>query len=391
MSMDFTMDQLHSLLTERQGGSVSIFAPVHRPSDGRRADKIRLKNLFQQCQRQLLELGFRSQDVDDRLTRLRRRIEQVPLWREEGCGLAAFAGSDMLCAYRLPAEVKPLAVVGERFHVKPLLPLINEQPRFYVLALSQNTVRLLEAGRYEARPMRLQGAPANFAEITRFDERQRHLEFHTGTAGHGPGADRPAVFHGQGAGGDDAIEKKRLLEYSRRIDEAVCRVLRGLSGPLLLATAEPLLGVYRQANTYPHLDDRVINGCPDEAGVGQLHAEGVKLLAPDFDRRLTEDAERYRQAAGNGHGSDDLCEVLEAAHIDQVDTVFVALDEHRWGRFDPKNGQAELHPSRQGGDEDLLDLAAARVMLGGGLAHAVERKRMPTGKPVAASFRFSLA
>jgi hypothetical protein len=41
-----------------------------------------------------------------------------------------------------------LVIVSERFHVKPLLPLLSGDGRFYVLALSQNEIRLLQGTRY---------------------------------------------------------------------------------------------------------------------------------------------------------------------------------------------------------------------------------------------------
>jgi hypothetical protein len=39
-------------------------------------------------------------------------------------------------------------VVTDRFHIKPLLPLLSGDGRFYVLALSQSEVRLLQGTRY---------------------------------------------------------------------------------------------------------------------------------------------------------------------------------------------------------------------------------------------------
>ncbi|RPJ11944.1 MAG: hypothetical protein EHM37_10145 [Deltaproteobacteria bacterium] len=39
---------------------------------------------------------------------------------------------------------KELAVVSHRFHVKPLLPVLTSDGTFYILALSQNQLRLLE-------------------------------------------------------------------------------------------------------------------------------------------------------------------------------------------------------------------------------------------------------
>jgi len=46
-------------------------------------------------------------------------------------------------------------VVSDRFHLKPLLPLLTGDGRFYILALSQNQVRLLQGTRYSVRGLYL--------------------------------------------------------------------------------------------------------------------------------------------------------------------------------------------------------------------------------------------
>jgi hypothetical protein len=51
-------------------------------------------------------------------------------------------------SYRLPLSFGELAVISDRYHLKPLLPLLAGDGSFYVLALSQNEVRLLGASRY---------------------------------------------------------------------------------------------------------------------------------------------------------------------------------------------------------------------------------------------------
>jgi hypothetical protein len=44
---------------------------------------------------------------------------------------------------------------SDRFHLKPLLPLLTGDGRFYILALSQNQVRLLQGTRYSVRGLYL--------------------------------------------------------------------------------------------------------------------------------------------------------------------------------------------------------------------------------------------
>jgi hypothetical protein len=55
-----------------------------------------------------------------------------------------FSAPDVFRHYRLPFPFQEFVVVTERFHVKPLLPLLSGDGQFYLLALSQNGVRVLQ-------------------------------------------------------------------------------------------------------------------------------------------------------------------------------------------------------------------------------------------------------
>jgi hypothetical protein len=54
-----------------------------------------------------------------------------------------------LRSYRLPLPFEQLVVISDDFHLKPPLPFFASDGRFYILALSQNQVRLLEGIRYK--------------------------------------------------------------------------------------------------------------------------------------------------------------------------------------------------------------------------------------------------
>jgi len=48
----------------------------------------------------------------------------------------------------------------------------------------------------------------------------------------------------------------------------------------------------------------------------------------------------------------------------------------------------ELHDQAAPGDEDLLDLAAARTFLNNGIMYTVRPEDVPDGTPLAAVFRY---
>jgi release factor family 7 len=88
---------------------------------------------------------------------------------------------------RLPEEFGELVVVADRFHVKPLLTLLAAAHRFYVLALSQNQVRLLAGTPHGVREVELAGVPQSLREALKYDDLEKELGLHVAGRG-GPGA-----------------------------------------------------------------------------------------------------------------------------------------------------------------------------------------------------------
>ena len=382
--------ELDSLVAHQAAWSISIYMPAHRTGRDTRQDPIRLKNMVHQAEQRLIDLGLRPDDARKRLASMHTLLENSGLfWRHQEEGLAIFIGGNGPRLFSVPLELPELVAVGERFHVKPLLPLIRWGPRFFILALGQNSVRLFEAERYGIRQVPLPGVPENFAQSIRFVEEQPQVQFHTGTPRPSPGGERAAVFHGQGISTDKS-DKKRLLEYCHAINTGVMKHLGEVHAPLVLAAAEPLLSLYAEANAYAGLYQSRLHGSPERLTPEELHVQATQLLAPLFDEDRVRDAALYHRFAGSRRASSDLGTVVRTAHDGQVDMLFVAVDEYRWGRFDAAAHAVEPHDPRQPGDVDLLDLAASDTYRHRGVVHAVPRRDMPEQSPLAAIFRYEL-
>ena len=137
--------QLRSLLAESQGPAVSIFMPTHRAGQEIRQDPIRLKNLVKQAEQQLINEGTRPTEARNLLEPVAGLVEDAAFWRHQAEGLAVFRSPDVFRTYRVPFPIGEYVDVSDRFYIKPLLPLLINETRFYVLALSQRAVRLTAA------------------------------------------------------------------------------------------------------------------------------------------------------------------------------------------------------------------------------------------------------
>ena len=116
-------------------------------------------------------------------------------------------------------------MVGERFHIKPLLPMFVGDGRFFILAVSQNDVRVLNGTRNSVDKINLEDMPTSLAEALRFEDPERQLQIHTSTDAPRGVTERPSAFHGYGVGTNDA--KINLLRYFHILDRGLNQFLSG--------------------------------------------------------------------------------------------------------------------------------------------------------------------
>lgn len=380
-----TRRDLERLARLNEGPCLSVTMPAHQAGPETRQDPIRFKNLIGEAEDRLTEYGMRAPEARELVEPARRLLDDHSFWQHQNQGLAVYLRPGRFDTYRLPLELEDLVVVGERFHLKPLLALLAGDGQFYVLAVSQNSVRLLQGTRYTVSQVELEDVPESLADALRFDEPQRHLQFHTET---GPRAGRRgAMFFGQGVTGEE-FRKDEILRFFQQLDKGLHEVLRNEQVPLVLAGVDYLHPLYREANTYPHLLEDGVTGNPDERSPKELHQAAWEVVEPIVRSAQEEAAAGYERLLGTGKASSALKEVVPAAHHGRVAGVFVSLGEHAWGTFDPETDAVEEHEERRAGDQDLLDLVAVHTLLNGGVVHTVERSEIPGDGRLAAVFRY---
>ena len=358
--------------------------PTHRAGRETRQNPIRLKNLLREAETQLLGEGLRSSEAEALLAPMESLLRDAHFWRHQSDGLATFSSVELFRRYRLPLAFDELVVVSRRFHVKPLLPLLTGDGRFYVLALSQNEVRFLESTRYSVREVELKGVPQGLAEALRYDDKEQQLQFHTPTpVGRG---EQAAVFHGQGVGADDA--KTDILRYFRQIDRGLSALLKDERAPLVLAGVHYLLPIYKEANKYAHLVDEGVLGNPEGVSAEELHDHAWAIVEPHFLKAREEAYLRYEQLAGTEQASNKLAKVVTGAYQGRIEELFVAVGIQQWGIFDSGAHRVHHHREAEPGDEDLLDFAAVHTLLHGGTVYAVAPDQVPDNTFIAAVFRY---
>lgn len=379
----FTMKELEPLLEGNEEWLVSLYMPTHRGGAEIEQDPIRWKNLLRTAEERLEKKGMRSADIKECLHPARQFLQDPLFWQNQSNGLAAFLGIGESRFYRLPVSFDELAVVSDRFHLKPLLPYFTRDGRFYILALSQKQVRLLEGTRYQVEEVNLEDMPQSMAEALNLDDVQSDLQFHTGTSS--SRGERPAMYHGHNPQDD---EKDRIRKWFNQIDGELAGILKGKKVPLVLAGVEYLFPLYREVNTYPHLLEEGVKGNPEELSAECLHEKAWPLVEPIFGEDMRKAKDKYLGLTGTKQITSDISEALRASEQGRIESLFIPKNRQIWGRYDRENDSIEIAKDHPAGAQDLLDLAAAKTIRNGGSVYAMEPDEMPGGEWLAAVLRY---
>lgn len=376
-------EELETLIRTTGKPCVSMFMPTHRAGIEVKQDPIRLKNLLRHAEERLLADGMRAPAARTMLEPAQQLVGDDLFWQHQADGLALFLAPDWFRRYSVPVSLEELCVVAGRFHVKPLLKLFAGDGRFFLLALSQNEIRLFEGSHFSVAPVPTNGMPASLADALKYDDPERQLQLHVGTTTGSGG-----IFHGQGTGTDDA--KDAIRRYFQQVDRGLHGVLRDRREPLLIAGVDYLLPIYREVNSYPHLLPDVLTGNPESFSPQQLHDRAWAVVGPHFQTVQQETLTQFRELAGAGRASSDVIEVVRAAAEGRVDRLIVVEDAHCWGRYDPATHETRPRGTEtpENGDQDLLDLAACQTILTGGTVFAAASDQLGDVGSIAAVFRY---
>lgn len=372
-------------LARTQGLCVSLFAPMHTAGKDTRENPIRFKNRVAAAERQLREAGLNEEETKGLLEPALDLLGDHAFWQHQSEGFACFVAPGEHHRFLLPLSLPELTVVGEHYHLKPLIPMLMGDGRFFILAASLGAARLFEATRHHIRELdlaSLDGVPTSLGEAQRFDVVEKYRGSHDVSPGQ---AGSETKFHGHGAGEDERNTK--ILEYFQQLDKGVQEFLGDERTPVVFAGVDYLYPIYRQANHYPHLMDQAVGGNPDDWPADDLLERAWPIMEPHFKTAQTDAIERFAMASSD-LASTALEQVLVAAMDGRVDTLLVVLGTQQWGQFNPDARAVRFDDDATADNEDLLNLAVIYTLITGGSVYALEPERMPKSSDVAATYRF---
>lgn len=370
--------------------AVSLLMPTHPTGREVNQDPIRLKNLLGKAEETWVGRGHGTAEIRERLAPLRELIDDVSFWARQRSGLAAFLAAGKVHLYGVPFSLPERVVVGPRCYLVPLTNVLDEDARFYVLALSPKQVRLLECSRHSAEEIPLPGWPENFEEMMAHVQEESQLQFHSEQPSnrHLAGGERTGGYHGHAGEDVESERKQRLFEYVRLIDQRLLNAIGPRRTPLVLACDERLAATYRGATRYPGVREHPVPGNPDHKRPEVLGEMAWKTLAPEVTQGRERSVARCHQAAGHAQAAESLEDILIAARDGRVATLLVADGDQVWGDFDADQRRLEIHDPPRPEDDELLNLALLSSLDQGATVHAVQRDQIPGAQLAIAALRY---
>lgn len=361
-----TRTEIEALIRTCRPGCVSMYLPTSPVTKHAQADRIAMKNLTSEALRQLADHDKRAvRSIEEILFDV---IDDDEFWAVQANSLALFATAEGLRTFRLPSRLKPAVEVSDRFHIKPLLRVMSVSQSAFVLALSQNNVRVIEVSAdLPAYSLKVDGMPSDAASA----------------AGKSSIKDRSPSGRIQGSEGI----KVRLTQYARKVDLALRDFLAGRETPLILAAAEPLLSIYRSVNSYPQLASSVIPGNAEALSDAELAAAARSILDEIFGKELDTLRAEFEQRTSQQRTTSDIAQAARAASRGAVQTLLIDIDEVVPGTMDD-DGAVTFAQNPSSASYGLIDEIARRALLSGARVLGVRRADIPGSGQLAAILRY---
>lgn len=386
-----SLSEIQHLNDIKSDSLISIYLDTHRYGKEVKEfqDAKNLKSSLQKISSILKDKGLNEDKIDNLLQPAYKLVEDNDFWHHQLDGLAIFMAEDFFEYHRLPYHVQSTSMVSNRFLLKPLLYSFSDNNIYYILTLSLDKVRLLEATEYGIHELDLEKIlPEGVNEVLSYYQFEQSLQMRSQQVGT-QGSNK--IYHGQGGGKVD--NTPYIKEYFRKVNDELSRFFSS-SNPsqMVLAGVEYLIPIFKEVNAIGNLADDFINGNHDETKPGELHKKANEIMQP-FQQDLKKKREdKYNRLAGSGKTSYDLEEIVKAAVNGRIEALFLAKNATKWGKLENINEpKVEVHQEYHDDDNDLLDLSAVNTILNSGETYFVEKGQIPEGTvdtEYAAVFRY---
>lgn len=373
-------EELASVNTEY---CISIYIPTQRVGENKES-RLTLKNTVSAVEKQLSGFGLKKFEVEEYLEPIRKVVDDTSVWRLLSDTMVIFRSRDHFSVKHLPLQTKEFFLVSDSFYLLPLLDMFNQDNAYFIFLLSLKKNKLYEANQHEIIEVDAGEAfPEDIYESAGHDVVQKSLEYRSRMPGR-----EFAPFHGKGEGKD--YKETEVMKYMEDVDDGLKKLLEGYEIPVVVAAVESVFAQLKETSTLKNLYPRCIPGNYDNEDILLIHNKANELLKPYFDKNKNEKKEKYIEAPDQQIVSETE-EVIKAAYMGQIETLFIEKGRNIWGEFNEETGEVTINEERKPSDRCLVDYTARTVFLKGGNVFVVDIGEMPeSGSPLNAVLRFQI-
>lgn len=365
-----TLKQIGALNQTRSDACVSIYLKTTPLTQDIGQARTNLGNLTRTAVTQLEEAGLAKRRIWQLEEHLGILMEDDDFWEHQASSLAILLTPERIHTFRLANDLNDMVEVSDRFHLKPLLRAATFAHVAYVLAVSENDVRLVEmSADLPAREIKVPNMPKDAASAV---GKKSINESGSGR--------RLQGLEGQ---------KVRLGQYIRKIDAALRPVLQGSNTPIILASTLPVDALLRSLTTLPLLE-QTIETSPDRMTPAELAEAARPILDAKYDSQIKAFRASFDERTGQSRTTTDVADASRAATFGGIDTLLVDFDSVVIGTVDDENGAVTFADQHGAASYGIVDEIAGRALRSGAHVMAVRKADIPGGKDLAAILRYPI-
>ncbi len=365
-----SVEEVGNLNLIRSDASISIYlatTPISRETEQTR---VTLNNLIKKAIKQLEAAGIEKpriqllqQQFDDLLT-------DTEFWDYQANSLAILATPDSLRTYRLANRLQNIVEVSDRFHLNPLLRAVSFSHAAYILALSENAVRLIQISPdLPAKEIIVPNMPDNAQDAT-----NNVVDKDSSGKSHRPA---PHAHHAY------------LANYVRKINAALRPLHLYSNSPIILAATQPLDTIFRSL-TRLNLLPTSITGNPEHLSAAELALAARPVLDAHYQSLIDDFHRLFIQRTGQKRATTDISDAARLATFGGIEGLLVDIDSVVAGVVNEETGAVSFAGESDAINYGIVDEISCRALRTGAKVMAVRKADIPGGHDLAAITRYPI-
>ncbi len=371
----FSYEDFLKLTSVEKSPMISLFIPTHRAGKEvqQNQDAIQFKSILQDVEKNLENYQLKPNTIKKMLQPAYALLDDSGYWHELSDGIAFFIADEFFEHYEVPVWFEPFFEISHHFYLKPLIPIFNNDGKFYLLPISLKEARLFEASHHAVQEIEISDIVKEATDIIAEYESKSDVQFRSAT-------DKNVMFHGE-----NRTEKEEMvLKFFRKIDEELISIIGKNSHPLVLACENKTYQLYQSVTAYRKLQDQYIDENPfPDFNLFLLHEKAWKLMEPYFTEHRDTILEKFSFYLGKNKAFTQIEEIVKASIEGRIEVLFLQNRQSFYGRYYPDDRRIEPLDKENPASADLLNTAVIKTLLNGGEAYLMEPDKMPVKNTIA--------